>query len=228
MSEMKLIMESWRKYNTDQKEAQQLVEEFWRGDYCSGELILENEIKLLEESVGQFFRDAYTSVKSKIDQFKNWSEQKLMSFVESGLEKISSFFGKMRNIARETRNQVLLKIFPKHGTMNRQRIIKVLMMPKYLKIAAGIITTFLQKAAKLGIKALLDMATAGGGSVAKISIFIKDNMEKIKLFVDGVMSALDPNGILDMIKQFGIMKDAKDLIDQFKADLQGRMIESEG
>ena len=60
MSEMKLIMESWRKYNTDQKEAQQLVEEFWRGDYCSGELILENEIKLLEESVGQFFRDAYT------------------------------------------------------------------------------------------------------------------------------------------------------------------------
>ena len=225
MSEMKLIMEGWRNYNADQeeaKEAQQLVEEFWRGDYCSGELILENEIKLLEEGVSQFFRDAYTSVKSKIDQFKNWSEQKLMSFVESGLEKLNSFLTKMREIAKETKNQVLLKLFPKYGTREKQDIVKVLMMPKYLRIGAAIITTFLQKAAKFGISALLDTLTAGTGTAAKISTFIKDNIEKIKLFVDGVMNALDPNGILDMIEQFDIMKDAKELIDQFKADLQGR------
>ena len=94
MSELKLIMEGGRNYNADQeeaREAQQLVEEFWRGDYCSGELILENEIKFLEESLGQFFRDAYTSLKSKIDQFKNWGKQELMNFVKSGLKKIDSF-----------------------------------------------------------------------------------------------------------------------------------------
>ena len=225
MSEMKLIMEGWRNYNIDQKEAketQQLVEEFWRGDYCLGDLILENEIKLLEEGVSQFFRDAYTSVKSKIDQFKNWSEQKLMSFVESGLEKINSFLTKMREIAKETKNQILLKLFPKYGIRKKQDIVKILMMPKYLKIGAAIITTFLQKAAKLGISTILDTLAAGSGTAVKISTFIKDNIEKIKLFVDGVMSALDPNGILDMIEQFDIMKDAKELIDQFKADLQGR------
>ena len=222
---MKLILEGWRNYNADQeeaREAQQLVEEFWRGDYCSGELILENEIKFLEESVGQFFRDAYTSVKSKIDQFKNWSKQKLMSFVKSGLEKIDSFLIKMREIARETKNQVLLKLFPKYGTRERQDVVKVLMMPKYLSIGAAIIAILLQKAAKLGINAILDTLAAGSSSAVKIATFIKENMEKIKLFIDGVMGTLDPNGILDIIDQLEIMKDAKELIAQFKADLQGR------
>ena len=128
----------------------------------------------------------------------------------------------MREIAKEAKNQVLLKLFPKYGTRAKQDIVKVLMMPKYLRIGAAIITTFLQKAAKLGISTILDTLVAGGSTAAKISTFIKDNIEKIKLFVDGVMNALDPNGILDMIEQFDIMKDAKELIDQFKADLQGR------
>ena len=51
---------------------------------------------------------------------------------------------------------------------------------------------------------------------------LKENMEKIKLLDAGVMDTLDPNVILDIIDQLEIMKDAKELIAQFKADLQGR------
>ncbi len=222
MSDMKIIMESWRGYTADQQEAHQLVEEIWRGDYSTGDLILENEIKLLEEGIASFFRDAYTSVKSKIDQFKSWSEQKLMAFVESGLKKIDSFITTMRKLAKQTQNQTLLKLFPKYGTREKRDIIKVLMMPKYLKIGAAIVATFLQKAAKLGMQTALDTLTAGSATAAKVVDFAKDNMEKIKLFIEGVMQAIDPAGILDMIENLQIMKDAKELIDQFKADLQGQ------
>lgn len=226
MSEMKLIIESWRDYSA-QQEAENLVEEIWRGTATSKILILENDIKLLEEGrIADFFRSAHTSVKSKIDSFKNFTEQKLMSFVKAGLEKINSFFSFMKQLAKKTKNAVLLKLFPKYGTRAKQDVLKVLMMPKYLKIGASIVATLLAKAAEYGIQALIDVVSAGGGSAAKTINFVKENFEKIKAFAESIIAAIDPNGIVDLVEKFNMFKGAaenvKALIDEFKADLQGQ------
>lgn len=222
MSDMKLIMESWRHYTAEQQEAIQLVEDIWNSGDSSRDLILENEIKLLEEGIVEFFRDAYASVKTKIDQFKTFSEQKLMSFVEAGLKKIDSFMTMMRKVAKDTKNDILLALFPKYGTRKKQDILRVLMMPKYLKIGASIVAIILQKAAKLGMSKILDVITAGGSAAARVTVFLRDNVENIKLFIKSIIDALDPVGMMDIIEKFQIAKDAKELVDEFKADLQGQ------
>ena len=222
MSDMKLIMESWRHYTAEQQEAIQLVEDIWNSGDSSRDLILENEIKLLEEGIVEFFRDAYASVKTKIDQFKTFSEQKLMSFVEAGLKKIDSFMTMMRKVAKDTKNDILLALFPKYGTRKKQDVLKVLMMPKYLKIGASIVAIILQKAAKLGMSKILDVITAGGSAAARVTVFLRDNVENIKLFIKSIIDALDPVGMMDIIEKFQIAKDAKELVDEFKADLQGQ------
>lgn len=224
MSEMKLIMESWRDYSV-QQEAEKLVEEIWRGTATSKTLILENDIKLLEEGrIADFFRDAHASVKSKIDSFKNFTQEKLMSFIKAGLVKISSFFSFMKVLAKKTKNPILLKLFPKYGTRAIQNVLKVLMMPKYLKIGASIIATLLAKAAEYGIQALIDTVSAGGGTAAKTIDFVKDNFEKVKAFGEALIAAIDPNGIMDLIQKFNMIKgtaeEVNNLVDQFKVDLQ--------
>ncbi len=224
MSDMKLIMESWRHYTAEQQEAIQLVENIWNSGDSSRDLILENEIKLLEEGIVEFFRDAYASVKTKIDQFKTFSEQKLMSFVEAGLKKIDSFMTMMRKVAKDTKNDILLALFPKYGTRKKQDILRVLMMPKYLKIGASIVAIILQKAAKLGMSKILDVITAGGSAAARVTVFLRDNVENIKLFIKSIIDTLDPVGMMDIIEKFQIVKDAKELVDEFKADLQGQRL----
>lgn len=228
MTEMKLIMESWRDYSV-QQEAEKLVEEIWRGTATSKTLILENDIKLLEEGrIADFFRDAHASVKSKIDRFKNFTEEKLMSFVKAGLEKISSFFSFMKQLAKKTKNAMLLRLFPKYGTREKQDVLKVLMMPKYLKIGASVVATLLAKAAEYGIQALIDVVSAGSGSAAKTINFVKENFEKIKAFAESVIAAIAPAGIVDLVEKFNMFKGAteevKALMDEFKADLQGQKL----
>tara|TARA_Y100000114_G_C11731000_1_gene313570 strand:- start:106 stop:798 length:693 start_codon:yes stop_codon:yes gene_type:complete len=225
MSDMKLIMESWRGYTADQQEAIQLVEDIWNNS-SSRDLILENEAKLLEEGVANFFRSAYGAAKSTIDQFKTFSEQKLMAFVDAGLKKIDSFVTIMRRFAKQTGNKILSNLFPKYGTRRQKEVIRVLRMPKYLRIGATVLAVLLQKAASLGMQAVLDALSAGSGTTAKVANYITENLEKIKLFFKGLIEFLDPNGIVDMIDNLKIMKDVKDLVDEFKADVTGERFRS--
>ena len=224
---MKLLLENWRQYE-ETCEVENLVEQIWRGDFITEPLLLENEINLLEEGAAAFFQDAYSSVKSKIDQFQQWGQSKLESFIQAALEKLNSFLSTTRQIAKTHNIKLLLKLLPKYATRAKQDVLKVLMMPKYLKIGAGILAVILQKAAKIGINVILDTISGGSASGAKIINFIKENIEKVKLFVEGLVAALDPAGILDMLESLHMFKDAKELIKDFKQDLaaQGRPIES--
>jgi len=215
---MKLLLENWRQYE-ETCEVENLVEQIWRGDFVTEPLLLENEINLLEEGVAAFFQDAYSSVKSKVDQFQQWGQSKLESFIQAALEKLNSFLSITRQFAKTHNIKFLLKLLPKYATRAKQHVLKVLMMPKYLKIGAGILAVILQKAAKIGINALLDVISGGSASGAKIINFIKENIEKIKLFMEGLVAALDPAGVLDMLENLQMFKDAKELINDFKQDL---------
>jgi len=217
---MKLLFENWRKYE-ETCEVENLVEQIWRGDFVTEPLLLENEINLLEEGVAAFFQDAYSSVKSKVDQFQQWGQSKLESFIQTALEKLDSFLSITRQFAKTHNIKLLLKLLPKYATRAKQHVLKVLMMPKYLKIGAGILAVILQKAAKIGINALLDVISGGSASGAKIINFIEENIEKIKLFMEGLAAALDPAGVLDMLENLQMFKDAKELINDFKQDLAG-------
>ena len=215
-----MLLENWRQYE-ETCEVENLVEQIWRGDFVTEPLLLENEINLLEESVAAFFQDAYSSVKSKVDQFQQWGQSKLESYIQTALEKLDSFLSITRQFAKTHNIKLLLKLLPKYATRAKQYVLKVLMMPKYLKIGAGILAVILQKAAKIGINALLDVISGGSASGAKIINFIEENIEKIKLFMEGLVAALDPAGVLDMLENLQMFKDAKELINDFKQDLAG-------
>ena len=71
---------------------------------------------------------------------------------------------------------------------------------------------------------ILDVITAGGSAAARVTVFLRDNVENIKLFIKSIIDALDPVGMMDIIEKFQIAKDAKELVDEFKADLQGQRL----
>tara|TARA_R110002074_G_scaffold127983_1_gene268072 strand:- start:3 stop:737 length:735 start_codon:yes stop_codon:yes gene_type:complete len=217
MNNQKIIIEKWRKYE-ETCEVEHLVEQIWRGDFVTEPLLLENEINLLEEGVAAFFQDAYSSVKSKVDQFQQWGQSKLETFVKAALEKLNDFLSTAREFARTHNIKSLRKLLPKYATRSKQYVLKTLMMPKYLKIGAGILAVILQKAAKLGINTLLDVISGGSASGAKIINFIKENIKKVVLFMQGLVAALDPAGVLEMLESLQMFKDAKELVSDFKQD----------
>ena len=218
MNNQKIIIEKWRKYE-ETCEVEHLVEQIWRGDFVTEPLLLENEINLLEEGVAAFFQNAYTSVKSKVDQFQQWGQSKLESFIKAALEKLNDFLDWAREFARTHNIKSLRKLLPKYATREKQRILKILMLPKYLKVGAGVLAIMLQKAAELGINALLDAISGGSATGAKIMDFIGENIQKVTLFLKGLIEGLEPNGILDMLENLQMFKDAKELLDDFKHDL---------
>lgn len=197
---MKLLLENWRDYLNEQRSAENLVEEIWAGNYVTEMLIIEEQQRLLDESIGSFFSNSFNSVKKQIQSFNNWKDNQLMSFVDASLKKLQSFFSSMRTIAVKTKNNILLKLFPKYRSRQIVQAFGVLRSPKYLKAGAAILAIVLQKLVELGAKAILDTMSGGVASAAKIAAFVQQNLEKIKLLIQTVVTALDPSGILSMLK----------------------------
>ena len=197
---MKLLLENWREYLNEQRSAENLVEEIWAGNYVTEILIIEEQQRLLDESIGSFFSNSFNSVKKQIQSFNNWKDNQLMSFVDASLKKLQSFFSSMRTIAVKTKNNILLKLFPKYRSRQIVQAFGVLRSPKYLKAGAAILAIVLQKLVELGAKAILDTMSGGVASAAKIAAFVQQNLEKIKLLIQTVVTALDPSGILSMLK----------------------------
>jgi len=197
---MKLLLENWREYLTEQEVALNLVDEIWSGTYVTEILIIEDQKTLLQEGIGSFFSNSFNSVKNQIQSFNNWKDNQLMAFVNSSLKKLQSFFASMRSMAVKTKNNVLLKLFPKNRSRQIVQSFGVLRKPKYLKAGAAILAIVLQKLVELGAKTILDTISGGVATAAKIASFVQQNLEKIKLLIQTVMVALDPNGILTMLK----------------------------
>jgi hypothetical protein len=198
--DVKLLLENWRDYLNEQRSAENLVEEIWAGNYVTEILIIEEQQRLLDESIGSFFSNSFNSVKKQIQSFNNWKDNQLMSFVDASLKKLQSFFSSMRTIAVKTKNNILLKLFPKYRSRQIVQAFGVLRSPKYLKAGAAILAIVLQKLVELGAKAILDTMSGGVASAAKIAAFVQQNLEKIKLLIQTVVTALDPSGILSMLK----------------------------
>ena len=220
MSETKLILENWRKYLNEEQQAALLVEEICGGSCVTKLVLIEDQQRLLDEGIGSFFASAFSAVKGKIEDFNEWKEQKLMSFIQSAIIKIQNFFSKMRQIAKQAANKILLKLFTKSRVRNIVEAFSVLKRPQYLKFGASILATLLAKLAELGANAVLDAMTAGGATAAKIANFVRENIEKIKLFVEAVNNALDPTGIIEMLEKIPAYAEAGKILLQLKRDLQ--------
>tara|TARA_E500000305_G_C4015247_1_gene235185 strand:+ start:944 stop:1636 length:693 start_codon:yes stop_codon:yes gene_type:complete len=217
---MKLLLENWREYLNEEEEALLLVEEIWSGLYVNELVLLEHQQELLEEGIGALFSGTFSAVKGKIDAFNSWKENQLMTFIESAITRIQQFFQAMRNVARQTANQTLMKLFPKYGTRHIQGTLAVFKKPQYLKAGAAILSMVLQKFAELGVAAILNTLSGGGATAAKAATFIQQNMEKIKLFIESIKAALDPNGIITFLEKVPAFVEAAQLLAQLKSDLQ--------
>ena len=220
---MERLFENWRLYERVLREEQQaidLVEEIWRGDYTASLLILEGQQELLDESVRQFFQDAFNSVRGKISQFSTFKENQLIKFVDAGIAKIQDFFTQMREIARTTRNEILLKLFPKRGTRSITDKFGVLRRPEYLAAGAAVMSTILAKLAELGAQAVLNALSGGLGGAAQVAQFVQTNIERLKLIVETIKNALDPMGIMDLLDTVESFKDKVEFLQKLKDDLQ--------
>ena len=217
---MKLLLENWREYIGEQKTGTDLVEEIWAGNYVTKVLILEDQQRLFNESIGSFFNSAYDSVKNQIQNFNNWKDNQLMSFIDASLKKLQSFFSNMRAIAVETKNNILLKLFPKYRSRQIVEAFAVLRKPVYLKAGAAILAIVLQKLVELGAKTIIDTLSGGVATAAKIANFIQQNLEKIKLLIQTVISALDPDGIVSTLKDIAVAQGWIQTLIDLKRDLK--------
>ena len=217
---MKLLLENWREYSSHQEEASLLVEQIWAGSLVRDIVLLEHQQVMLEEGIGSFFSSAFNAVKGKIEDFAEWKDQKLMAFIDGAIKKIQGFFDSMRKIARASTNEILLKLFTKNGTRAIISAFGVFRRPQYLKAGAAVLSMVLQKLAELGAEAVLNAMSGGAATAAKISAFVQENLEKIKLFVETIKSSIDPNGIVEMLGNIAAFKGAADLLLNLKKDLQ--------
>tara|TARA_Y100000593_G_C4218286_1_gene290441 strand:- start:45 stop:737 length:693 start_codon:yes stop_codon:yes gene_type:complete len=217
---MQSLMEGWREYVSDQEEASLLVEQIWSGSLVNEIVLLEHQQTMLEEGIGTFFSSAFGAVKGKIEDFADWKDQKLMAFINNSIKKIQDFFNSMREIARKTANKTLLKLFPKYGTRKITDAFEVFRRPEYLKAGAAILSVVLQKLAELGAQAVLDAMTSGAATAVKIAEFVQKNVQKIKMFVEAVKAALNPNGIVGILGQITFFKETADLLLNLKKDLE--------
>ena len=217
---MKLLLENWREYLNEEQQALDLVEEIWSGTYVTKTLLVEEQIKLLEEGVGSFFSSSFNSVKKQIQNLNNWKDNQLMAFVDSSLKKLQDFFSSMRSVAVKTKNKILQKLFPKYRSRQIVQAFGVLRSPKYLKAGAAILAIVLQKLVELGAKAILDAMSGGAATAAKIATFVQQNLEKIKLLIQAVSSALDPAGILTILKDVAESQGWLQTLIDLKSDLK--------
>jgi len=226
---MKLLMENWRGYKEEQ-EAHELVEQVWSGVFVNETLLLEEQTKLLEAGVLQFFGDTFNFAKQKFEDFETFSREKLMKIINAGYGKILKFLNVGREMflgAKGDIRKLLGSLFPKPMVRKLQAIIQVLQIPKYLRIGASLIMMLLQKLAKMGITAIID--TLSGGSIrgAQLVKFLKEHYDKLELLMNTLENFLDPTGLADLVKNIGFLKDAKELLDDFASDLRSHGVISE-
>ena len=189
---MESVYKNWNDY-VDRCEAEALLEDIWSGRYVQKDLILEidQQRQLLEEGVGAFFSGAYTAIKSKIEDVATWADNKLQSFIDAGLQKLKDFIFFLYDKG----------VLSKKGSWTYVNRVGVFQRPEYLQAAASMIMILSQKLAELGAKALLDMMTAGAGASAKAANWIKDNFEKVKLFVEVIKNFFDPDGLIEFLSK---------------------------
>ena len=215
---MESVYKNWNDY-VDRCEAESLLESIWSGRYIQKDLILEvdQQRQLLEEGGGAFFSGAYDAVKSKIEDLASWADGKLRSFINAGLEKLNDFLEFLKS-------QGFLKRYETRKLIDN---VNVFQRPEYLQAAASMIMILSQKLAELGAKALLDMMTAGAGAAAKAANWIKDNIEKVKLFVEAIKSFFDPDGIIELLLQASKSNETlnkyRNLLINLKSDLKDPM-----
>ena len=217
---MKLILENWREYSSHQEEASLLVEQIWSGSLVNEIVLLEHQQAMLEEGIDTFFNSAFNAVKGKIDDFTEWKDQKLMSFINGAIKKIQDFFVKMGEIALKTKDKILQKLFPLQMIRKMLLGLQVFQGKKYLKAGAAILSVLLQKLAELGAQAVLDALSGGAATAVKIADFVNKNVERIKMFVESVKAALDPNGILKILDNIKAFKEIPELLTDLRDELK--------
>ena len=118
MGGMKLIIENWRRCE------RQLV---WEQEF---EQIFE-ELTLLEEGV---LGNMWGAVKGTIDRFSEWGKEQFEKFVKFALEKVNAFISKLKQAGKIGKN-LQRRVY---------RVLNILKLPKYLKVAAGILAGLLK------------------------------------------------------------------------------------
>ena len=74
----------------------------------------------------------------------------------------------------------------------------------------------------MGMNRLLDAASGGSATAAKVINFIRENYERFQEFMEMIMDFLDPNGLLDTIENLGIFKDTIEKLQQLKKDIRSQ------
>tara|TARA_R100000664_G_C2623758_1_gene56563 strand:- start:66 stop:491 length:426 start_codon:yes stop_codon:yes gene_type:complete len=126
----------------------------------------------------------------------------------------------MREIARTTGNEILLKLFPKRGTHRIADQFGVLRRPEYLAAGGAVMATILAKLAELGARQVLNAISGGVGAAAQVAQFVQTNIERLKLIVETIKNALDPMGIMDLLGTVESFKDKVEFLQKLKNDLQ--------
>ncbi len=224
------VFESWRDYQETQ-EANQFVQDIWEGKFLEGSPIiyeangawhLDNR---LDEGLWDFMKSVVSWGKSKYAEFEDWAESKLQKVVDAALEKLQSFLSKGREITKNAEGKMksfLMKLFNKNQYRRIRDVLGALRQPQWLAVGATLLSMLLQKVAKMGMNRLLDAASGGSATAAKVINFIRENYERFQEFMEMIMDFLDPNGLLDTIENLGIFKDSIEKFQQLKKDIRSQ------
>ena len=116
----------------------------------------------------------------------------------------------------------LMKLFNKNQFRRIRDVLGALRQPQWLAVGATLLSMLLQKVAKMGMNRLLDAASGGSATAARVINFIRENYERFQEFMEMIMSFLDPNGLLDTIENLGIFKDTIEKFQQLKKDIRSQ------
>lgn len=177
MSEMKLIMESWRVQQTWHGLQEELREWLVQENYFTSE-----DIKLIEEGALSSIRNF---VKRKLEDAKAWTYEKYVSFVKPLLNKLVSFINKLKQKG----------ILKKYRARFEIEAIKLFSTKKYIKLGA----VFLAAITKILTSGILELPEIVE-KVQKVLGFVQDGawasaadelglpFEDIKTLVGGLKS----------------------------------------
>ena len=224
------LFENWRDYQETQ-EANQFVQDIWEGKFLESSPIIYEANGVwhldsrLDEGLWDFMKSVVSWGKSKYAEFEDWAESKLQKVVDAALEKLQSFLSKGREITKNAEGKMksfLMKLFNKNQYRRIRDVLGALRQPQWLAVGATLLSMLLQKVAKMGMNRLLDAASGGSATAAKVINFIRENYEKFQEFMEMIMDFLDPNGLLDTIENLGIFKDAIEKFQQLKKDIRSQ------
>lgn len=224
------LFENWRDYQETQ-EANQFVQDIWEGKFLEGSPVIYEANGVwhldsrLDEGLWDFMKSVVSWGKSKYAEFEDWAESKLQKVVDAALEKLQSFLSKGREITKNAEGKMksfLMKLFNKNQYRRIRDVLGALRQPQWLAVGATLLSMLLQKVAKMGMNRLLDAASGGSATAARVINFIRENYERFQEFMEMIMNFLDPNGLLDTIENLGIFKDTIEKFQQLKKDIRSQ------